>query len=695
MNKNGFVRTGTALLSCVLAALLSISAFAAEDSGLAAFTDVKTYSEGTFSDVAADAWYHDGVKTVYAKGIMDGTGGGKFAPSVQITWTQAVTIAARLHAVYHGAEIPAADGAWYIRYMTYARAAGILPGACPADADGAVITRKELAGLFRNVLSDADLPAINDAVPPDLSSIASEFRAAVGEMYASGIFTGKEGGRFDPDGKATRAEIATIVTRLLCPAQRVGKDSRTNPLMAAQYGNFLSSGGVAVMGEGTTWYLVREDEGDTLLHSVVARTDAGEVTTLYSAGDNRLFLLSLGSDGKLYFVQRDEKARRDSLLRLDVAGGKPEIVYTSPRSVESYLFYDGKLYLVECLSTDANIDDWPYRIGRLENGTVKPLLSGTTYAKARSIKDTLYAFGGKLYFLYGDEPYTYGGSASYHQALYSLDLADGKLEKAVDRNGGKTIYMSEAAYDGATVWFLGEGAGESWTLNRVNLLLPELVETVAELPAGASVLYPTLFANGSALYYQASGASRLWKVAPSGALAEAMRMPTPYYEHSTVLRQGTVAHMLAGVNQQDNGTFSVLLPDGGTENYLAFLNKPYLKKGHCELPAAAGTEETWPSPETAEDWYNDNMIRQYRTQDGGLVFEVELVCDRNEARTLSALDFTLEWDGGVLSRSFSLNDAIKADTRYVYSVVFPGSALREADASGAFETSWTFSARDN
>ena len=48
-------------------------------------------------------------------------------------------------------------------------------------------------------------------------------------MYAAGVFTGKNGGNFDPNGSATRAEIAVIVSRLLLPGQRVGHDSRVNP----------------------------------------------------------------------------------------------------------------------------------------------------------------------------------------------------------------------------------------------------------------------------------------------------------------------------------------------------------------------------------------------------------------------------------------------------------------------------------
>ena len=683
--------------SLIMMLVLSVPAFAL-DAGLGSFGDVNQYTDEVFSDVKAGDWFSGGVKTACEKGVMGGMAAGKFVPSGQVTWTQAVTIAARLHAAYNGIEIPEADGVWYVRYFDYAGEVDILPSTCPPvdEVDGAIITRKEMAGLFRKVLKPEDLPVINTSVPPDLASIDTEFRSAAGEMYASGIITGKDGGRFDPEGKLTRAEIATIVARLICPAQRVGSDKKVNQMMADQQGNFTANGGIAVEGNGATWFLLREQtvkgEDIVLSHTIIAKTDSEKISTLYNAGEDRLFKLSVGDDGMLYFIRRDEKAWHDSLLCLDPVSGKAETLYTGRKWIDGYTFYDGDIYLVECLNTSVSISNWPYRVGKLENGTVKPLLNNTTYAKASNSAESLYAFNGKLYFLYGDEM----ASGNYYKdALYSLDMRSGQLERVVDGKNGKTIYMSDVAYTGATAWTIGLGDGDNWVINRVNLLMPEFVEKVSELTKETSVLYPNLYANGSKVYYQASSASRLWEISTTGTLSPKMEMPTPYYEHSTVLGGGTIAHMLAGVTQQDNGSFDIQLPNGTIENYLAYLGRPYLEKGHCNLPAAPGTEETWASPEKVADYYNDNKIRQYLTKDGSFVVEIELVTDKDEDRTISALDFTLKWSGGKLSRSFGLNDAVKKDTRYVYSVVVPISVLQEEGATGSFEPSWSFRAREN
>lgn len=291
-----------ALLSALLCLLLSVSALAAD--GLSAFQETQTYQPGMFSDVKAGSWYEAGVRAVYTRGIMNGTGGKAFAPSQTITWAQAAAIAARIHAACGGAEIAAAEGQWYEPYLTYAAQAKLLPSTCPEGAAAAstTITRQELAGLFANVLRADDLPPLNDQSIPDLAAVDAEFRAAVQRMYAAGVFTGKDGGRFDPKGSATRAEIAVIVSRLLLPGQRVSHDSRINTAMSAQMGNYYQ-GGLAVQSGDTVYYGFRDDrKADSgECYGLIARKTDGSTKTVFTS--NRApDSLYLGEDGAFYFL---------------------------------------------------------------------------------------------------------------------------------------------------------------------------------------------------------------------------------------------------------------------------------------------------------------------------------------------------------------------------------------------------------
>ena len=135
-----------ALLSALLCLLLSVSALAAD--GLSTFQETQTYQPGMFSDVKAGSWYEAGVRAVYTRGIMNGTGGKAFAPSQTITWAQAAAIAARIHAACGGAEIAAAEGQWYEPYLAYAAQAKLLPSTCPEAAPEGVRVVLDMQGLL-------------------------------------------------------------------------------------------------------------------------------------------------------------------------------------------------------------------------------------------------------------------------------------------------------------------------------------------------------------------------------------------------------------------------------------------------------------------------------------------------------------------------------------------------------------------
>lgn len=294
-------RTSLVIVSLLLCIALSVPALAAGE--LDAFQRTAN-DAAAFSDVPAGSWYEAGVQAVYRRGIMTGTGAKTFAPTQTISWAQAITIAARIHAAVSGEEIAAADGAWYAPYVSYAAKADLLPSTCPegAAASSRTSTRQELAGLFANILSAQSLPAINDSAIPDLAAVDEEFRDAVRLMYAAGVFTGKNGGKFDPKGSATRAEIAVIVARLLLPGQRIGHDNRVHPVMSSQMGNYMREALPSNPAASSTSPSATNQEPDeTRQIGVLARKADGSTETVFTADrvpDN----LWLDTDGSFYFL---------------------------------------------------------------------------------------------------------------------------------------------------------------------------------------------------------------------------------------------------------------------------------------------------------------------------------------------------------------------------------------------------------
>ena len=53
----------------------------------------------SFTDVSPEDWFHDSVTTVSKAGLMIGKGDGVFDPEGHITYAEALTIAARVHAI--------------------------------------------------------------------------------------------------------------------------------------------------------------------------------------------------------------------------------------------------------------------------------------------------------------------------------------------------------------------------------------------------------------------------------------------------------------------------------------------------------------------------------------------------------------------------------------------------------------------
>ena len=187
------------------------------------FSETRTYTDGMFTDVSKDEWYYDGIATAYALGFMSGMGDGIFSPEGNMTVAEAVTIASRMHNIYHRNQadfaVPQGD-AWYSPYRMYAEENGFLDLA--VDNPDANIKRSEMAVLFDGVLPDSYLPGVNHiGYIPDVANDAP-YREAVLALYNTGILMGSDAyGSFYPESDITRAEAAAIINRIALAERRV------------------------------------------------------------------------------------------------------------------------------------------------------------------------------------------------------------------------------------------------------------------------------------------------------------------------------------------------------------------------------------------------------------------------------------------------------------------------------------------
>jgi len=209
-----------ALIIILLAAPLS--AFAAMS--LSNFDRVRTY-EDAFTDVAPTAWYFEGIRSVYERGIMDGRGGGIFDPDGRLTIAETIKIAATLHRGYHSGTLDFTPGSpWFAPYVEYARRNGIH---FRFNNMNAIATRADFAMILSSALPDEAITRMNrvdDGAIPDVLESYSYGRA-VYRLYRAGILTGADrSGAFFPGRTLSRAEAATMIMRVVDAGTRASQN---------------------------------------------------------------------------------------------------------------------------------------------------------------------------------------------------------------------------------------------------------------------------------------------------------------------------------------------------------------------------------------------------------------------------------------------------------------------------------------
>ena len=196
-----------ALALCLVCSLLPGTALAA--------------GENPFTDVPASHWAHDDITYVYENDLMNGTDGSLFSPESTTTRAQVVTV------LYRGPAPPAADwanpfwdvpaSAWFHDAVTWAWENDITGGVSSTHfGAGNAVTREQLATFLYRYAQDQgydtsareDLSGYSDAGL--VSSYATE---ALSWANATGLITGTTGTTLSPQGSATRAQVATILSR--------------------------------------------------------------------------------------------------------------------------------------------------------------------------------------------------------------------------------------------------------------------------------------------------------------------------------------------------------------------------------------------------------------------------------------------------------------------------------------------------
>ncbi|WP_342982986.1 S-layer homology domain-containing protein [Flavonifractor plautii] len=185
----------------------------------AVFTAAKV--EGLpFTDVTSGDWFYDAVAYVYDKGMMEGTTDTTFAPTMNLTRSM---IAQVLYNLEERPEAPGAAGfpdvaadAWYADAVNWAAARGIVKGYDtgafgPEDS----VTREQLAAILYRYAQVKGYDTTRGGMAvrefSDSASISDWAQEAMAWAVNAQVLSGKGNGVLDPQGTATRAEVAQML----------------------------------------------------------------------------------------------------------------------------------------------------------------------------------------------------------------------------------------------------------------------------------------------------------------------------------------------------------------------------------------------------------------------------------------------------------------------------------------------------
>ena len=174
-----------------------------------------------FRDVNYGDWYHEAIDFAVTNGLFNGMTETTFEPNTAMSRAMLVTVLWRYEGCPYGGQNYYSDvpnGQWYTEAVTWAAYHNIVYGVGNGRFDpNGKITREQLAAiLFRYAdKKGCDISARgNLSGYPDAAKISSWAISAYAWAVGEGLITGNDG-KLDPQGNATRAQVATILMRFI------------------------------------------------------------------------------------------------------------------------------------------------------------------------------------------------------------------------------------------------------------------------------------------------------------------------------------------------------------------------------------------------------------------------------------------------------------------------------------------------
>lgn len=179
--------------------------------------------ENPFTDVDTDDWYYDDVKYVEENGLFSGMTETEFEPDTAITRGMLVTVLWRAEGGpvvnYQMAFEDVDQAAYYAEAVRWAASNNIVEGYSAVNfAPDVPVTREQIAAILQRYADFKEIPTDETDSLAQFIDAAQVSGWALGNVQwavGAGLITGRGNGSLDPQGSATRAEVAAVLHRFL------------------------------------------------------------------------------------------------------------------------------------------------------------------------------------------------------------------------------------------------------------------------------------------------------------------------------------------------------------------------------------------------------------------------------------------------------------------------------------------------
>lgn len=176
----------------------------------------------TYYDITS-SWAKESIAFVVDQGLFQGVSDRYFEPTMTMDRAMFVTVLSRIEnstaTSSNSVFTDVSSSSWYASAVAWAVENKITTGTTTSTfSPTQSVTREQMAVFLNNYAKamNITIPSTNaKSTFADDSSISSWAVEAVYVMQQSGILTGKDGNQFDPQGEASRAEVATMIERFV------------------------------------------------------------------------------------------------------------------------------------------------------------------------------------------------------------------------------------------------------------------------------------------------------------------------------------------------------------------------------------------------------------------------------------------------------------------------------------------------